>query len=63
MSPYMNENINIYMISYVLPLFAEDGTSIGIVYEGTAENPSRKKTTRAAFSRDTFFIENPILPR
>ena len=31
MSPYMNENINIYMISYVVPLFAEDGTSIGIV--------------------------------
>lgn len=30
-SPYMNENINIYMISYVVPLFAEDGTSIGIV--------------------------------
>ncbi len=27
----MNENINIYMISYVVPLFAEDGTSIGIV--------------------------------
>ena len=31
MSPYMNENINIYMISYVVPLFAEDGTSIGLV--------------------------------
>lgn len=31
MLPYMNENINIYMISYVVPLFAEDGTSIGIV--------------------------------
>lgn len=31
MSPYMNENINIYMISYVVPLFAEDGTSIGVV--------------------------------
>lgn len=31
MSPYMNENINIYMISYVVPLFAEEGTSIGIV--------------------------------
>ena len=31
MSPYMDENINIYMISYVVPLFAEDGTSIGIV--------------------------------
>ena len=31
MSPYMNENINIYMISYVVPLFAKDGTSIGIV--------------------------------
>lgn len=31
MSPYMNENVNIYMISYVVPLFAEDGTSIGIV--------------------------------
>ena len=31
MSPYVNENINIYMISYVVPLYAEDGTSIGIV--------------------------------
>ncbi len=31
MSPYMNENVNIYMISYVVPLFAEDGTSIGVI--------------------------------
>lgn len=31
MDPYMNENIQVYMISYVVPLFAEDGTSIGIV--------------------------------
>lgn len=31
MSPYMNENINIYMISYVVPLFAKDGTSIGVI--------------------------------
>ena len=31
MDPYLNSNINVYMISYVVPLFAEDGTSIGIV--------------------------------
>ena len=31
MSPYMNENVNIYMISYVVPLYADDGTSIGVV--------------------------------
>ena len=31
MSPYMNENVNIYMISYVIPLFADDGTSIGVI--------------------------------
>lgn len=31
MSPYLNENVNIYMISYVVPLYAEDGTSIGII--------------------------------
>lgn len=31
MSPYLNENVNVYMISYVVPLYAEDGTSIGIV--------------------------------
>lgn len=31
MSPYLNANINVYMISYVVPLFSEDGTSIGIV--------------------------------
>lgn len=31
MEPYLNENINVYMISYVVPLYAEDGTSIGIV--------------------------------
>ena len=31
MSPYMNENVNIYMISYVVPLFAKDGTSIGVI--------------------------------
>ncbi len=31
MDPYLNANINVYMISYVIPLFAEDGTSIGII--------------------------------
>ena len=31
MEPYLNENVNIYMISYVIPLYAEDGTSIGVV--------------------------------
>ena len=31
MDPYLNSNINVYMISYVVPLYAEDGTSIGIV--------------------------------
>lgn len=30
MSPYFNENVNVYMISYVVPLYA-DGESIGIV--------------------------------
>ena len=31
MEPYLNQNINVYMISYVIPLYASDGTSIGIV--------------------------------
>lgn len=31
MEPYLNENINVYMISYVVPLYASNGTSIGIV--------------------------------
>ena len=31
MSPYMNENVNIYMISYVVPLFADNGTAIGVI--------------------------------
>ena len=31
MAPYLNQNINVYMISYVVPLYAADGTSIGIV--------------------------------
>ena len=30
MEPYLNENINVYMISYVVPLFIE-GESVGIV--------------------------------
>ena len=30
MDPYLNENINVYMISYVVPLFV-DGQSIGII--------------------------------
>lgn len=30
MDPYLNENINVYMISYVVPLYV-DGTSVGIV--------------------------------
>lgn len=31
MDPYLNENVNTYMISYVVPLYAEDGTSLGII--------------------------------
>jgi methyl-accepting chemotaxis protein len=31
MDPYLNSNINVYMISYVVPLYDEEGTSIGIV--------------------------------
>lgn len=31
MEPYLNENINVYMISYVVPLYSESGESIGIV--------------------------------
>ncbi|MCR5487361.1 MAG: methyl-accepting chemotaxis protein [Lachnospiraceae bacterium] len=31
MDPYLNSNINVYMISYVVPLYSQDGTSIGIV--------------------------------
>lgn len=31
MEPYVNENINVYMISYIVPLFGEDGESIGVV--------------------------------
>lgn len=30
MSPYLNENVNIYMVSYVVPLYI-DGTSVGII--------------------------------
>ncbi len=30
MDPYLNENINVYMISYVVPLYV-DGTSVGIL--------------------------------
>ena len=31
MDPYLNSNINVYMISYVVPIYSADGTSIGIV--------------------------------
>ena len=31
MDPYLNSNINVYMISYVVPFYAEDGTSMGII--------------------------------
>lgn len=31
MEPYLNENINVYMISYVVPLYSKSGESIGIV--------------------------------
>lgn len=31
MEPYLNDNINVYMISYVVPLYSESGESIGIV--------------------------------
>lgn len=31
MEPYVNENINVYMFSYIVPLFGDDGESIGVV--------------------------------
>lgn len=31
MDPYLNANINVYMVSYVVPLYDEGGDSIGIV--------------------------------
>ena len=31
MDPYLNANINVYMISYVVPLYDESGESIGII--------------------------------
>jgi len=31
MDPYLNSNINVYMVSYVIPIFTQDGTSVGIV--------------------------------
>lgn len=31
MDPYLNENINVYMISYIIPLFGADGSTIGVV--------------------------------
>ena len=31
MDPYLNSNINVYMISYVVPFYAQDGTSMGII--------------------------------
>ncbi|MCR4605298.1 MAG: methyl-accepting chemotaxis protein [Eubacterium sp.] len=31
MDPYLNANINVYMISYVVPIYAKDGESLGIV--------------------------------
>ena len=31
MDPYLNSNINVYMISYVVPIYDSKGTSIGIV--------------------------------
>ncbi len=31
MDPYLNSNINVYMISYVIPIYTPDKTSIGIV--------------------------------
>ncbi len=31
MDPYLNANINVYMISYVVPIYSSDGESVGIV--------------------------------
>ena len=31
MEPYLNENINVYMISYIIPLYVDDGTAIGVI--------------------------------
>lgn len=31
MEPYLNENINVYMISYIIPLYGKDGEAIGVI--------------------------------
>jgi len=48
MSPYMNENINVYMISYVVPLFI-DGESVGIVGMDIDFNEIQKNIAEASF--------------
>ncbi len=54
MSPYLNENINLYMISYVIPLF-KDGENVGIVgmdilFDTITELAERETAYSTAFS-------------
>ncbi len=59
MDPYLNENVNIYMISYVVPLYAEDGTSIGIIGMDIDFSQIRDSVTNVqAFDTGYAFLTN-----
>ena len=47
MNPYYNANLDVHMISYVVPLFASDGTEIGIAGMDIDFNIIQKKISEA----------------
>ena len=54
MDPYLNSNINVYMISYVVPIYSEDGTSIGIVGMDIAFNTLTDMVDSVNFLKDGY---------
>lgn len=60
MAPYLNANIDVYMISYVVPLFADDGTSIGIVGMDIDFSQITNMVDEITFSKSGYaFLANP----
>ena len=56
MNPYLNENVGIYMISYVIPLF-KDGVNVGIL----GMDIDFTMIQNIAESSDTYGTYNPII--
>ena len=55
MNPYLNENINVTMISYVIPIYIDD-VSVGIIGMDISLDTIQKKVEEATIYENGYFL-------